>query len=124
MRGLEPPASRATIWRSNQLSYNHHVRDAKLKQLHRIINACNFLPLPFPLLLSHYQGLETTRAGRKTIAQGLQQIILAVERLSTYLDTLLWTIFPFITKSLGSKECLGNFANCLEVMIYTKNLTS
>ena len=29
MRGLEPPASRATIWRANQLRHTHHIAEKK-----------------------------------------------------------------------------------------------
>ena len=74
MMGLKPTTSRATIWRSNQLNYIHHIKlcrkfkVARLKGLepltHCLEGSCS-IHLSYRRILERVMGIEPTRPAWK-----------------------------------------------------------
>ncbi|MDK2801030.1 MAG: hypothetical protein PWP27_1141 [Clostridiales bacterium] len=65
--GVEPMTSRATIWRSNQLSYTHHIM-ARLKRFellaHCLEGSCS-IQLSYRRILERVMGIEPTQSAWK-----------------------------------------------------------
>ena len=73
LMGVEPTTSRATTWHSNQLSYNHHIKMARLKGLepltHCLEGSCS-IHLSYKRMIrkqkmERVMGIEPTRPAWK-----------------------------------------------------------
>ena len=86
IKGFEPLASRATIWRANQLRYTHHIRENIIKVL-SLINVLEGIRTPDPRLrrpllyptelLTHIEKSALSKNGFQKRVMGIEPTYLA-----------------------------------------------